>query len=244
MTRGVMCVLLAATPVALADDVGRELQAHFDQACETQHFMGVASVEVNRRTVFAGACGWVDAGERVKNTTTTRFPIASITKEITASAVLLLHEEDKFSLSDPIGQYLPDIPDSWHPATIHQLLTHTSGVPIYTASADYSRVNPDLDRVDTPDVSPSELLGLVRERPLIRRHGEEFVYNNSGYILLGMLIEKLAETPYEHFIQERIFDRLSKGGDMASQVYLHLCHAYRKEPPPEGWAGEYAMQKK
>ncbi len=96
----------------------------------------------------------------------TRFDIASITKEFTAAAVLLLHEEKKFSLTDPIGKYVPNLPESWQSASIHQLLTHTSGVPIYTATADYrDRDNPDLKKLNLLRDVPTELLDLVRDRP-------------------------------------------------------------------------------
>ena len=109
--------------------------------------MGGVSVTVNSNTIFSDACGLADAEWDIKNRTDTRFLIASITKEFTGAAVLLLHEEKKFEFTDPIGKYVPNLPESWQSATIHQLLTHTSGVPVYTASADYKRENPDLKRL-------------------------------------------------------------------------------------------------
>jgi D-alanyl-D-alanine carboxypeptidase len=208
MVRSALVGLLAAfIPLCAADPHG-ELQKRFDQACQSKKFMGAASLTVNGKVILSTACGWAIAEWNVKNTVATRFDIASVTKELTAAAVLLLNEEKKFSLSDPIGKYVPDLPASWQSATIHQLLTHTSGVPIYTASSDYKKTNPELNRVSLLGDIPSELLSLVRDRPLMYSHGAKFTYNNSGYILLGMLIERTSGVPYPRFIQERIFDRL------------------------------------
>jgi D-alanyl-D-alanine carboxypeptidase len=163
--------------------------------------MGAASVTLDGKTLFSGACGWADAEWNVKNTVDTRFDIASITKEFTAVAVLLLYEQKKFALADPIGKYVQNLPDSWQSATIHQLLTHTSGVPMYTAIPDCDHVR---NRLNLLGDVPNELLSLVRDRPLMHDHGAKFTYNNSGYILLGMLIEKVSGTPYPRFIQEQI----------------------------------------
>lgn len=208
MVRNVLFGLLAASLAVPAANLKEELQTNFDQACQSQKFMGVVSLTVNDKIVFSAACGLADAEWSVKDTTDTRFSIASITKEFTAAAVLLLYEEKKFSLIDPIGKYVPDLPESWQSATIHQLLTHTSGVPIYTASSDYKHENPDLKRLSLLGDVPDELLSLVRDRPLMHPHGAKFAYNNSGYVLLGMLIERVSGIPYPRFIQERIFDRL------------------------------------
>jgi CubicO group peptidase (beta-lactamase class C family) len=208
MVRNVLFGLLSASVVIHAADLKSELQANFDQACQSQKFMGAASLTVNNKIVFSAACGLADAEWNVKDTTDTRFSIASITKEFTAAAVLLLSEEKNLSLSDPVGKYVPNLPESWQSATIHQLLTHTSGVPIYTATADSKQENPDLKRLTLLADIPDELLGLVRDRPLMFPHGAKFAYNNSGYVLLGMLIERVSGIPYPRFIQERIFDRL------------------------------------
>src|SRR5258707_12997275 len=207
MTGNAAVFLFAASVALQAADLKVELQTHFNEACQSQKFMGAASLTVDGKIIYSAACGWADAEWQVRNTADARFSIASITKEFTAAAVLLLYEEKKISLTDPIGKYLPNLPNSWQSATIHQLLTHTSGVPIYTASSDYKQENLDLKRVNLLDI-PNDLLNLVRDRPLMYEHGSKFRYNNSGYILLGMLIERVSGVPYPRFLQERIFDRL------------------------------------
>jgi D-alanyl-D-alanine carboxypeptidase len=185
-----------------------KLKRRFEEVCQDRKFMGSVLITVDGRRVFSGACGTADVQSKLKNAIDTRFLIGSITKEFTAAAVLLLYQEKRFELSDPIGKYLPNLPDPWQAATIHQLLTHTSGVPIYTASADGKGINPDLDHLILNGDIPNQLLDLVRNRPLLHAHGEKFTYNNSGYILLGMLIEKISGMSYSEFVQKRIFNPL------------------------------------
>jgi D-alanyl-D-alanine carboxypeptidase len=221
----VVCHVLWAAS-ASADN---KLRNHFDLVCRNQKFMGDASVTVNGKIVFSAACGWADAQWSVKNSLDTRFPIYSITKEFTAAAVLLLYQEKKFALSDPIGEYVPNLPSSWQAATIHQLLTHTSGVPDYTGDPDYKQLNPALKWVDLLGDIPNELLDLVRDRPLMFGHGEKFAYNNSGYILLGMLIEKVSGVSYPRFIEQSIFDRLQmrdSGYDDPRMIVPRLAKGY------------------
>jgi CubicO group peptidase (beta-lactamase class C family) len=217
-----------------SNDVSDKLKTRFKEVCQDNKFMGTVSITVNGTAVFSAACGLADAQWNVKSTTDTRFLIGSITKEFTAAAVLLLYQEKKLEMSDPIGKYLPDLPKTWQPATIHQLLTHTSGIPIYTATEDGKRINPELDRLVLDGDIPNQLLDLVRDRPLLYGHGEKFTYNNSGYILLGMLIEKVSGISYSHFIQQRIFDRLQmhdSGYADPSTVITRLARGYRSDGP-------------
>jgi len=183
--------------------------------------MGAASLPVNGSTQFAEACGWADAEWKVENTTDTRFRAGSIAKQFTATAVLLLYQDGKISLSDRIGKYLKDLPDSWRSATIHQLLTHTSGVPI-----------PDYDALDKSyplGPTPTQMLRLLREKPLLYPHGTKLTYNNTGYILLGFLIEKVSGMKYERFVQERLFDQLGmrdSGFDDIRKIVLRRATGY------------------
>jgi len=201
MVRWVFICVLAYGRL-LAADLQTELHDYFQQACQSQGFMGAASVTVNGVTKFQEACGWADAEWKIKNTVDTKFRTVSIGKQFTAAAILLLHEQGKLSFSDPIGKYVDNLPESWRSATIHQLLTHTSGIPIpiYTG--------PAWDRYSALAASPTEFLDLVRDKPLLYPHGTKLTYNNTGYILLGMVIEKLSGMKYEDFIQKRIFDQV------------------------------------
>lgn len=200
MIRSAVVFILLASSMGIAADTERELQASFQRACDSRKFMGAVEVALNGKIVYSDACGWADAEWNVKNTVDTRFRTGSLAKQFTATAVLLLHEQGKFALTDPIGKYLPDLPESWWSATIHQLLTHTSGIPPYTQG-------PVFERMSRLGATPKEMIDSVRDQPLAFAHGTQFKYNNTGYIVLGMLIEKVSGIPYARFVQENVFDR-------------------------------------
>src|SRR5215475_631186 len=185
MLRMLFAYLLFASSIALAADTQKELQSYLDNACDSKQFMGAVAIAVNGKIVFSDACGFADAEWNIKNTVDTRFRTGSIAKQFTATAVLLLHEQGKFDLADPIGKFLSDLPNSWRSARIHQLLTHTSGIPTYTQG-------PAFERFSRLGAKPKEMIDSVREKPLDFPHGTQFRYDNTGYILLGMLIEKVS----------------------------------------------------
>ena len=195
-----LCVLVTNS-IGQTPDIQKEWHAHFEKACDSNKFMGTVAVALNGKTIFSDACGWADAEWNVKNTVDTRFRTGSIAKQFTASAVLLLHEQGKLELSDPIGKFLPELPESFRSATIHQLLTHTSGIPNYT-------VGPVFEPMNRLGATPKQMIDVVRDKPLDFAHGAQFKYSNTVYILLGMLIEKVSGMSYERFIQENVFDRV------------------------------------
>ncbi|MFB0517509.1 MAG: serine hydrolase [Candidatus Neomarinimicrobiota bacterium] len=129
------------------------------------------------------------------------FRLGSITKQFTAVAILMLAEEGKLSLEDPITTFLPDYPTQGHTVTVEHLLTHTSGIKSYTEM-------PEWLPLWRNDMTLTELIDLFKDQPFDFAPGERWYYNNSGYILLGAIIEKASGQPYEEFIQERIFDPL------------------------------------
>ncbi len=197
-----LCLFVCQPAWGTAEDTSSLLKEYFVKTCQSQSFMGAVSVSVNGKTIFSDACGWADAEWNIKNTADTRFRTGSIGKQFTAASVLILYQDGKLSLSDPIGKYLPDLPESWKSATIHQLLTHTSGIPV----PDY--FDPEVEKRFPLGPTPTDMLELSRGKPLNFPHGSKLEYNNMGYFLLGFLIEKLSGMRYEQFVQRRIFDPL------------------------------------
>ncbi|MBC8757510.1 serine hydrolase [Kordia sp. YSTF-M3] len=140
------------------------------------------------------------------------FEIGSITKQFTAVGILMLLEEGKLSLDDEITKFIPDYPTQETTITIHHLLTHTSGIKSYTSLEslrDYAR----------KDISPKELIDAFKDEPMDFKPGEQYLYNNSGFVLLGYIIEKISGMPYDDFIQKRIFDVLKMDNSSYGSKY-------------------------
>ena len=129
------------------------------------------------------------------------FMLASITKQFTAVAILMLEEQGKLSLSDPITKFIPDYPTNGKTITVHHLLNHTSGIRSYTGMG-------NLVEVARHDKTLDELIDYFKNEPMDFDPGEEMRYNNSGYVLLGKIIEVLSGDTYENFIENKIFKRL------------------------------------
>jgi D-alanyl-D-alanine carboxypeptidase len=126
------------------------------------------------------------------------FRLGSITKQFTTVAILMLAEQGKLSVTDEITKYLPDFPTQGHKITIENLLTHTSGVKNYTSL-------PEWLPLWRKDMTVTDLIALFKDKPLDFAPGEKWSYSNSGYILLGAIIEKVSGQKYEDFIEKRIF---------------------------------------
>lgn len=128
------------------------------------------------------------------------FEIGSITKQFTAVSILMLEEEGKLSINDNIKKYIPTYPNGENITILH-LLNHTSGIKSYTNI-------PNLESFAKDDKTPMEIITFFQSQPIDFEPGEQWRYNNSGYIVLGHIIEEISGMPYEDFVQKRIFDKL------------------------------------
>ncbi|NHN26408.1 beta-lactamase family protein [Flavobacterium jejuense] len=129
------------------------------------------------------------------------FEIGSMTKQFTAVAIALLEEQGKLNFQDEIIKFIPDYPTQGNKITIHHLLTHTSGIKDFTKMK-------ELRKISKNNLSPKELVDFFKNEPMDFNSGEQFKYNNSGYIILGYIIEIVSGQSYEDFIQKNIFDKL------------------------------------
>jgi CubicO group peptidase (beta-lactamase class C family) len=129
------------------------------------------------------------------------FRIGSVTKQFTAAAILLLEERGLLSVKDDIRMHLPDYPTEGKVITIEHLLTHTSGIRSYTDMESFAELVRD-------DMSVAEVIASFENEPLAFEPGEKYAYNNSGYFLLGAIIEKASGKSYEAFVRENIFEPL------------------------------------
>ncbi len=154
------------------------------------------------------------------------FRIGSITKQFTAVATLILTEQGKLAIDDPVTRFLPDYPMQGHLITIEHLLSHTSGIKSYTDI-------PELWASSRNDFTVQQIIDSFKNRPMDFAPGEGWAYNNSGYVLLGAIIEKSSGLTYEQFIQQNIFDRLGMRHsyyDDPVRVIPHRVSGYSKGP--------------
>jgi CubicO group peptidase (beta-lactamase class C family) len=165
----------------------------------------VVLVARNGETVFRKAYGWADIDRRQPMEPAVSMPIGSVTKQFTATAIMMLAEEGKLSLTDSVAQHLPEFAPQLRDVSIEQLLTHTSGVPDYTRQWRFLL----LDRGD--EIALPDLLKRIKGKSLDFTPGARFEYSNSNYVLLGAIIEKLSGKPYGKFMEERIFMPLGLG---------------------------------
>jgi len=142
--------------------------------------------------------------------------------------VLLLEEQGKLSIQDPIKKYIPDPPPAWDQITIYHVLTHTSGIPSITNSPEYANI-------ELSPLTPSQNIDKIRNKPLEFEPGSQFKYSNSGYILLGYLVEKVSGQSYQDFLKKNIFVPLGmkdSGYDSNSEIIPRRASGYT--PGPEG----------
>lgn len=151
------------------------------------------------------------------------FRLGSVTKQFTACAILRLAEEGRLSLQDDIRRFIPDFPHPDKKITIESLLTHTSGVKNYTGLPRFSEVK-------RRDLSPKELVDIFRNEPLDFEPGDRFSYSNSGYVLLGYIIEQVTGKSYAAYINETFFQPLGMSSayyDNASTLIPHRASGYK-----------------
>jgi CubicO group peptidase (beta-lactamase class C family) len=199
----VVCLigLVTASPLGRAAEAMQALDAIIQKQVDNSNFAGVVLVVRGEQTLLHKAYGFASVEQRVVNTTRTSFRIASLTKQFTAAAILLLLERKLLNIDDPIGKHLPDVPSAWRGVTIANLLNHTSGIFNYTDAPDYVATMGRAAR-------PEELVERVRNKPLAFEPGSNWAYSNSNYILLGMIIEKRSGMSYAQFLRKNIFSPL------------------------------------
>lgn len=144
--------------------------------------------------------GHADIKNKIPATPDTKFRIGSVTKQFTAAAILKLQEKNLLSVNDKLSKFIPDFPRG-DEVTIHQLLTHTSGIHSYTSKPDF------IDKV-TKTIVPDSLISSFKNDPYDFNPGEKMLYNNSAYFLLGYIIGKVSGKPYEAYLKETFFDPL------------------------------------
>jgi CubicO group peptidase (beta-lactamase class C family) len=214
--------VIAALALSCAAQAGRPAQgfaaradAIIRQHVRARTFSGVVLIADEGRPVFRKAVGLANREWNVPMTPDAVFRIGSTTKTFTAAAILRLAEQGKLSLEDHIAEYYPAAPAAWSQITLRHLLTHTSGIPNYVETNGFIRGPARLKS------SPDDLVALVRNKPLQFPPGSKFYYSNTGYVLLGMVIQKVSGKSYAQYLADAFFKPLA----LAHTAYDDLADA-------------------
>ena len=218
-------LLLVSKNIGLSQTLEAEVDSVLNESFPPNRAGGVALISIDGENVFHKAYGLGNVELNVPMEPDMKFVIASVTKQFTAVAILMLMEQDKLSLEDEITKYIEDYPTHGHKITIHHLLTHTSGIRNHTR----------IKGVGKFAVKEFETLDFIRffsNEPMDFAPGQKRNYSNSGYHILGYIIEKLSGQSYGDYIETRIFEPL---GMKNSQFGSNEKIIYRRVP---GYTGK------
>ncbi|MCT2536028.1 beta-lactamase family protein [Aquibacillus koreensis] len=172
------------------------LKANYD----LNYFIGNVLVAKGDQVIVNQNYGMVDYENNIPHTPTSKFLVGSISKQFVATAIMKLQEEGQLHVTDKISDYIAHYPHASQ-ITIHQLLSHSAGIPNYTETLEYIQ---NKDKVH----SPEDIIDLFREKELLFEPGSSCSYSNSGYVLLARIIEKVTGLPYATYLEQTIFQPL------------------------------------
>ena len=187
----------AARDVAAAPPLGQpaaQALHYLNLLTQQGRFSGAVLVERAGRVLLRNGFGPADVTHHVPDTPATRFRVGSLTKQFTAMAILQLQAEGRLSVTDRLCQFLSPCPSAWCDITVAELLTNTSGVPVYETLPAYPRLS-------RQHMTPTQLVALVAARPLLFRAGTRWSYSNTGYVLLGMIVTRVSRLSYAGFLK-------------------------------------------
>lgn len=230
-----LAVLLLAAILPAQEEQSTSMAQRIDAALTRSGFSGVITVTEGGKTLFHRAYGSASLELQVANGESTKFRIGSVTKPFTAMAVLLLRDRGKLTLADPLGKHLEALPAHWAKLSIHQCLTHTSGL-MHSWSLAGFREEMAVQR------SLEETLARFHDQPLESEPGTRFRYSGVGYFLLARLIEELSGKRYAAFMAKEIFKPLGMkhtGADIPGPILPGRATGYlqpqrggpRRAPP-------------
>jgi CubicO group peptidase (beta-lactamase class C family) len=224
----ILFLAIAAQAQTFAQDKSARIDELMKSYNALGQFNGSVLVAENGRVIYKKGLGMANMEWDIPNTTDTKFRLGSITKQFTAALILQLAEQGKIKLDGKLTDYLPDYRrDTGDRVTIHHLLTHTSGIPSYTNRPRF------LDDVARNPYTVADFVKKYASGDLEFEPGSKFSYNNSGYFLLGAIVEKITGKPYEQVVKENIFVPLgmnNSGYDHASTVIPKRASGYAKTP--------------
>ncbi|MDR7372478.1 serine hydrolase [Flavobacterium aquidurense] len=223
----IVLAILLTLNTAFAQDKAKKIDQLLSKYKEYGQFNGSALVAENGKVILKKGYGFANMEWDIPNQPDTKFRLGSISKQFTAFLIVKLAEDGKLKLDVPITTYLPDYPKAnGDKITLHHLLTHTSGIPNYTSSPNFFK-----EKSRNP-YTPEEFVKTFSSLPLEFTPGEKFNYSNSGYFLLGYIIEKVSGKSYEQYLQEIILTPLkmaNTGYDHSDIILKKRASGYEKQ---------------
>ena len=199
----VLGAVVTANKLPAANDADEKVDAFVGSELERQRIPGVElGVYRGGKLTKARGYGLANVEWNAAVTPDTIFQSGSVGKQFTATAVMMLVEEGKVGLDDPVKKYFPDAPERWNDIKVHNLLSHTSGLSEYETGARTKAGGPFYMRLDYTE---DELYKKIAEMPMDFKTGGDWAYRNTNYVLLGILIHRLTGQFYGDFLQERVF---------------------------------------
>ena len=222
----VLTILLAAS-ATLAQTKAAKIDALIGQYAANRQFNGTVLVAEKGQVIFKKGYGLANMEWNIANAPDTKFRLGSITKQFTAMLVMQLVEKNKVHLTGKVTDYLPDYPKAaGDKITIHHLLTHTSGIPNYTSFPKF------FETQSRGPYTPETFTKEFADRPLDFEPGSKFSYSNSGYFLLGVIIEKVTGKPYAEVLKANILEPAQlrdTGYDLFSPILPKRATGYEKK---------------
>lgn len=230
-----LLMTLSVTCVHSQTKLEKDLNTYLEVIAEKKSFSGEVLVAKGHMVLFHKATGLESLADSVKLEKGSTYRIASITKTFTGTLVALAQQRDKLAYTDPIGKYVPGLKKELAELTIHQLLTHTSGLPHNEGIQDY------WSEKSTLEMSASQMISEINTLDLLFEPGTEMKYSSPGYYLLGTLIEKVYDGPYGEVLNEQILASLKTSGAGASDsdklvAAYHLLQDKRVPAPHRNYS--------
>lgn len=187
-------------------------------------FSGVILVARGNQVLLRKAAGFADRERGIRNTPETPFPLELVTRQFTAAAIMLLVQDRKVSIDDPISKYYPANPSAWNDITVKHLLTHSSGI------GDRWFTDAYIDETARRLHTYQDAVLLAVSEPLLFPPGMGFQYSNVGYMLLAGIIERAAGQLYQEFLHDRIFAPLGMRNSVYGALPVDALKGYIRSP--------------
>ncbi|HYM95098.1 MAG TPA: serine hydrolase [Chitinophagaceae bacterium] len=216
-------LLLLPLAVSAQKDYSKLAEQYMQAQAKVNHFSGAVLIMKQNKPLLRQAYGMADMEWNIPNTSGTKFRIGSITKQFTAACILQLVEQNKLSPDDKLSKFFPGFPKG-DSVTIQMLLDHTSGIANYTDI-------PGFDKVFRLSWNKDSIIAFFENRPYNFSPGTKFSYTNSGFFLLGCIIEKVSGQSYNDYLRQHILDKLgmtNTGVDKLDSILPFRAKGYSK----------------